>query len=208
MAGRGRPRKDSTMIDTDGIEEETLEEEEDAPAPPKKPRQRSPGPKKVLSEASKGIADAGAKVLVDVTGGKKTPAKALQFGEAQAITVPTIRIVSRRLPKVLKQFTPKTKLSPEDAADIGMIMATIAKYLLRLILLSIDEYTNRKETQAGGQQGEAVIRNAPTAQRPRPSTMQIYDLDAVESDKERVGVSSNGHNPMFSAIGADFGLGE
>lgn len=202
MAGRGRPRKDATMIDTDGIEEEILEEEEDAPAP-KKPRQRSPGPKKVLSEASKGIADAGAKVLVSATGGKKKPEKALQFAEAQAITVPVIRIASRRLPKALKKFTPKTKLSPEDAADLGMILTTIAKYLMRLIFLAIDEYNNR---DTGGQQEEAVVKNAPPAQRPRP-TMEIYDLEAVESD--RVGVSSQGrHNPVFNAIGADYGIGE
>lgn len=206
MAGRGRPRKDDQLIDADSEVSEEMIEDMPAPAPARK-RSGRPGAKKVLDETGKGVADAGALLLTKISAGKD--GKGLLFSEAQSITTPATRIAGRRLPKFLKQFAPKTKLSPADAADLEEILVTLGKYLLRLVLIGIAEWQNQKDAKEGGQQKEAVMQNA---QRPTPrqaptelQAMQVLDL--TEPEQERVGVSSNGHNPAFSIIGADFGLG-
>lgn len=184
------------MIDTT---EEVITDEPTAPEAKKPPRQRPAGPKKVINETGKAISDAGAIALVTLSKGKDN--RGLTFPEAQSITAPTCRIIARRLPAFLKKFAPKTSLNPDDAADLEEIAITFGKYALRLLMLTLQEIIAKKESQA-----ERVTRNdVPMQNIPAHLT---EDIEALKEEKERVGVSSNGHNPMFDPIGVDFGQGD
>ena len=201
---KNKPKTEELLIDT---AEDTLE---DIPAPePKKPRQRQPGPKKVIDETGKAIANEAAKTLVKISAGKD--GKGLLYEEAQSITTPAIRIIARRLPKFVqewgKKLAPKVEIDPRDLADLQEIGVTFAKYALRLLALMLQEAVTKKEAGTQASQQKLVMNNAP-APAPQNSIIATVPLDDLSNDEGqlRVGVSSNGHNPMFSALGYDRGM--
>ena len=192
------------MLDT---AEDTLE---DIPAEPKKPRAKQPGPAKVIDETGKAIANDVAKTLVKAT---SKNGKGLLYEEAQSITTPAARIIARRLPKFLqdwgKKFAPKVKVDPRDFADLQEIAVTLVKVGLRLLALSLQEAVTKKEAGTQASQQKLVVNNAPPAAPvPQNSIIATVPLDDLSNDEGqlRVGVSSNGHNPMFSALGYDRGM--
>ena len=206
-----KPTTAPPMVDT---KEETIEDAEPRVAPP---REQKAGPKKVLSETAKAIADAGAVVLTVQSAGND--GKGLQFAEAQSITHPLTRMVGRRIKKWVpdwaKQYIPtKVKLDPDDMADLEEIAVTLGKYALRIMAMMVREFVMSKEqAQAAKQRAAATGMGAPARPAPAPAyenpiDQQMPEVFGQEAESSApVGqVSSNGHNPAFDAIGADFGI--
>ena len=206
-----KPTNAPPMVDT---KEETIEDAEPRVAPP---REQKAGPKKVLSETAKAIADAGAVVLTVKSAG--TDNKGLLFEEAQSITHPATRMIGRRIKKLIpdwaKQYLPtKAKLDPDDMADLEEIAVTLGKYALRIVSLMVREFVMGQErAQAAKQQAAAmgtahanVAARAAQAYPPEPEPLHEAFGQEAESSAPVGTISSNGHNPAFDAIGADFGI--
>lgn len=202
----GRPRKTSV---SDGVNlVDTVEDiiEDTPPQRVQPPREKKAGPKKVLDETGKAIADAGASIVA-----AKTP---IHFDEAQSLTTPTVRLVGRRLPKLLKNVSPKIKMNPDDAADIEEITATLVKVFLRLLAELIQEIIkNQGKAKAAQQQQQAQ-----GAARPVQPAQPVHVANIVpirpdvklpqeqESKPENTGFLSGPHNPAFDLIGTDMGF--
>lgn len=189
------------LVDT---AEEIIKDDEQRVSPP---REKKPGPKKVLDETGKAIADAGAIGLVEVT--KGTDGKGLLFAEAQSLTAPLTRILGRRIPDWLKKFVPSVKINPDDAADIEEIAVTLGKYALRILMLTIQEYTlNKEKSVAERQQRQATG----TTQPANVIRMTTPRQDTTPQEPEHIDagmtgvVSTQGHNPAFNDLGVDIGM--
>jgi|SRR5579872_3215895 len=188
------------------VAEEQLFEE----GPPKKaaPKSRSakPGPKLVLSETSRTIANEGAKVLAKATEGKDK--HGLTVEEAQSITTPAMRMIMRRMPNWLKKITAalgvsKLKMNADDLADIQEITLTLGKYVLRLSMVLLNEFISgmeQKQAQSGAQ--PTPIRR-PVAM-PAPAMNHDPELEI----REPVSVSNQSNNPLIQMLPGDYGLAE
>lgn len=206
-----KPKGTVNMVDTAA---DIIKDDDDTPGKP--PRAQKAGPKKVLSETQKQIADVGASAIHDVT--KRKNGKSLfSFQEAQGITHPITRMIGRRLPDWLKKFAPSVKVAtnPEDAADIEELLVTLGKVALRLAIDIVQEaMDNRENARAAAQQRQAASAPAPAqtwapapAPAPRNLPMVIDSTPPAEEDAIPVGVlTSNGHNPMFNVLGTDLGI--
>lgn len=196
------------MVDTTA---DIIKDDEETPAKP--PRAQKAGPKKVLSETQKAIADAGAVALATASRGKDN--KGLLFTEAQSITHPATRIIGRRLKKLVpdwaKQFIPtKVNIDPDDLADLEEIAVTLGTYALRIITLMVQEFIVSKEAAlAKKQQRQATSAPAQQVWAPAPAPAPLHLVPDAPSDEDKVPVgvlTSNGHNPMFNIIGTDLGI--
>lgn len=186
--------------------EDTIQDTTPRVAPP---RAQKAGPKKVLTETSKAIADAGAVALTAASAGND--GKGLLFEEAQSITHPATRMIGRHIKKWVpdwaKGLIPKAKLDPDDMADLEEIAVTLGKYALRILMVMVKEFVMSKEQQqAAKQQAAARGTAAPARQAPAPAPMQAAFGPEAEEQIPVGQVSSNGHNPAFDAIGVDFGI--
>lgn len=189
--------------------EDTLSPDIDMPAEkpsPARPRMQKPGPKKVISETTKLMGDALA-VGISMVGDNPDKRKALTMPEAQSIGHPIVRMLSRRLPAWIKPLLPKTKLSPEDAADLEEIAATLAKWGMRLATVIVADFVEGKEkAQEARKQGQP----APESHRPAAApTASLNDLRANEREQAAALVTPqpNGHNPAFDVLNSvDLGI--
>ena len=180
---------------------------DEKPAP--RPRTQKPGPKKVISETTKLVGDALA-VGISMMGDNPDKRKALTMPEAQSIGHPIVRMLSRRLPSWIKPFLPKTKLSPEDAADLEEIAATLAKWGMRLATVLVADFVEGKEkAQAGRQQAHAGEEAHAPVERPAAPGVSLNDLRAGEREQAvaQAAPAVNGHNPAFDILhSVDLGI--
>jgi hypothetical protein len=219
-AKRGRKPKTPDGVNLVNTAEEVIKEAPLDGGNVKPPREQKAGPKKVINETQKAIADAAAAALSQASGG--ADGRGLLFTEAQSITTPLTRIAGRRVPKILKNYSPKIKMNPDDAADVEEIVVTIGKYFLRLLMLLIKEMVENKEkTQAQRQQAQGSasrpnLHLVPTPIQPRPVPVQQEpsslqqevirqyqeDIQAVSTMGDRVGVGGGTQLQAFEGIGA------
>lgn len=193
---------------------------------PRASRQR-PGPRKVLSETSKIVGD-GLAVGVMLATSQPDTRKNLTMPEAQSIGHPVARMVGRRVPGWLKPLLPRTKLSPEDAADLEEIFATLAKWTLRLVTIMVQDVVEGREKAKKGTQQQAAVNHTQQAATPSDEFTQM-SLEALRLDAARKQMAAqagltpprpaeqaaafiaqptqNGHNPAFDTLlNVDFGI--
>ena len=186
-----------------------------------RPSRQKPGPRKVLTETSKMVGDGLAMGVLFATQQPDTR-KNLTKEEAESIGHPVARMLWRRLPNWAKPFLPKTNLSPEDAADIEEIIATLAKWSLRLLTIVVqDAVENRENAKISRQQKSAVNH---TQNAPRPSVDVTHmAVEAMREHQQSVAPIQtpqqpgpviaqpvqNGHNPAFDVLNnIDMGFAE
>jgi len=163
------------------------------------PARQKPGAKKVHGITTKIMGD-GLAVGVKIATYNPDPRKNLTQAEAQSIGHPVVRMLARRVPGWVKPFLPKTSLSPEDTADIEEILATIAKWGVRLLTIAVNDiFAAKEQAQATRQQKQAA--HGPVV-APRPAQASLHQLQAEQ--REAMVIESvpaaNGHNPAFDVL--------
>lgn len=188
----------------DEIEPEDLPFEMGAKAPASsKPRQQKAGPKKVISETTRIVGDGlAAGVLLATSQADRR--KNLTMEEARSIGHPVVRMVGRRIPAWIKPLLPKTKLNPDDAADIEEIAATLAKWGVRLLTIVVQDFIEAREKALAGRQQQQAVHNTPPPGRTVPDhpSASLNDLRA-ETREQAVELATpqpNGHNPAFDVL--------
>jgi hypothetical protein len=158
-----------------------------------------PGPRKVRSKTTEIIGDTVAAGVLLATADTDTR-KNLTKEEAQSIGHPIVRMVGRRVPEWFKPLLPKTKLNPDDLADLEEIAATLAKWALRRMTLVFDDILARR-TKKEAQQRQAVTQQSAIA---RPSiavpSASLDELRMRDTPPAATPVPENGHNPMFDLL--------
>ena len=208
-----------TMVDT--LADDT--NPDDVKAAPRPSRQK-PGPRKVLSETSKMVGDGLAMGVLFATQQPDTR-KNLTKEEAESIGHPIARMIWRRAPTWLKPLLPKTNLSPEDAADIEEIIATLAKWSLRLLAIVVQDAVEARENAKISRQQQAVANHTQAQPRPSVNAIHVPVNDMPMNVAVGTAISNmpqpqqpgpvvaqpvqNGHNPAFNVLpNIDMGFAE
>lgn len=183
----------------DTISDEINPDAEEQPARKSRPSRQKPGAKKVMGETSRLFGDALAMGVKAVTQGNDTR-KGMDTAEAESIAHPLVRMIGRRLPNWLKPLLPRTKLNQEDTADIEEMLATLAKYGLRLLTITFQDLVTAKERAQAYRETHTVHSTA---------TVAPDEYDDEEDSKPvqpATQPASNGHS-MFSALSTiDLGI--
>src|SRR5580765_264826 len=167
------------------------------------------GPKKVLNEFGRNIADTAATVLADSTQvASGVREKGFTFQEAQSITHPGGRILWRHLADTAKGMLPAIPgVEDEDLADVIEIAATVLKFAMRRFNIWYNDWRTRKLTKASPQVQKAV-------QHVEPPALEDFadenppDPMAARQQAPVATASSNGHAAMVAMLPGDLGLVE
>lgn len=167
---------------------------------PTPPRAQKPGPKKVLSETSRILGDGLASGVLIVTK-HPDPRKNLSVEEARSIGHPIVRMLGRRVPDWLKPVLPKSKLNPDDAADVEEILATIMRFGLRVLSLAIADFMDAREKGQVARRAaqETSAHNAAVMHQPIQATTGISSRPAPVAQ-------ANGHNAFDALQSIDLGF--
>jgi hypothetical protein len=190
-------RKKPVSQDTiDDIAEENIRE----PRPESKVKA---GPKKVIDQSTKEIADGLAGVLAEVTGAPNP--KGLSYQEAQSITNPGARIAKRHLPDIIKDNLSQSIMDPEDFADLVEIGVTLGKFLLRRVFIWMHE---RKVAKESAQQKQTVHNAPPVIHTPLELSHEEIEQANNEMWKQKPGTEIPPNGRMSGPFDMEFGYAE
>lgn len=119
------------------------------------------------------------------------PHNAMTEVEAGSTTIPTIRMLQRRIDKWLKINLPFNKMDKADKADIEEIVTAVGNYLIRISAQAIDRWVARLTNQ----QPRPI--NAVRTQSHAPLTPHEQNVQAhMQARNEAITEYPNGNQPL------------